>query len=175
MESYSASTVSSSAILFFIFRRMGLMCLVKDPISATGEFTPRSAQIWRNLNTFRLRCLGAGLIGPYYQAIYARRSALEEELSTVREMSMTECRIQVACEWISHAAKPLLWWARDKIGYMDVTMEDEANYVERGTLYHGPPTMCLLRWCFWLDRFEELRKEESGMNKEIRKAALEAA
>jgi hypothetical protein len=58
---------------------------------------------------------------------------------------------------------------------MDVTMEDEANYVERGTLYHGPPTMCLRRWGFWLDRFEELGTEESGMREEIRKAVLEAA
>ena len=102
------------------------------------------------------------------------RSALEEEQSSVGEMSRTECRIQVACTWISHAAKPQLWWARENIGYMDVTVEDEANYNERGTLYHGPPTMCLQRWGFWLDNFEELGKEESGMSEEIRKAALEA-
>jgi hypothetical protein len=53
-------------------------------------------------------------------------------------------------------------------------VEDEANYIERGTLYHGPPTMCLQRWGFWLDNFKELGKEESGMSEEIRKAALEA-
>jgi hypothetical protein len=101
--------------------------------------------------------------------MYALRSALEEEVG------VTECRIQVACEWVCHAAKRLFWWARDNIGYMDVTVEDEANYIEGGPLYRGPPTMCLERWGFWLDRLEELGKEESGMSEEIRKAALEAA
>ncbi|KAN0121707.1 hypothetical protein V8E51_000033 [Hyaloscypha variabilis] len=104
------------------------MCMeayFNDPSSETGDFNPKSAQIWRNLNSFVSRCLGVGIAGPYYQAI------------TVGEMSSTECRIQVA-------------------------LEDEANYIERGTLYHGPPTMCLQRWGFWLDNFKELGKEESA-------------
>lgn len=105
----------------------------------------------------------------------ALRLALEEDPSIAREMGIIECRIQVACEWIFYAAKPLLWWARDNIGYMDVTVEDEANYVEGGPLYHGPSTICLRRWGFWLDGFEELGNQESGMSEEIRKAASEAA
>jgi hypothetical protein len=120
--------------------------MAKDPISETGDFNPKAAQIWRNLNSFASRCLGVG------------RSLLPSDVRYA----------------ISHAAKPQLWWARENIGYMDVTVEDEANYNERGTLYHGPPTMCLQRWGFWLDNFEELGKEESGMSEEIRKAALEA-
>ncbi len=58
---------------------------------------------------------------------------------------------------------------------MDVTVEDEANFVEGGPLYHGPPTMCLRWWGFWLDRLEELGKEDSGMSEAVRKAVLEAA
>lgn len=154
---------------------MHLTYLVKDPFLATETVTPKSAEIWQNLNTFGSRCLGAGIVSPYYQAMYALRSALEEELSI--EMGITECRIQVACAWISHAGKPLLRWAQDNIGYMDVKEEDEANYVEGGLLYkhHGPSTMCLRRWGFWLDRFEEFGKKESGMSEDIQKASLEAA
>ncbi|RFU25518.1 hypothetical protein B7463_g10823, partial [Scytalidium lignicola] len=148
---------------------------MKDPTSEHKIFTTNSAQIWRNLNSFAARCLGAGLVGPYYQALCTLRLALEENLSTVHEMAITECRIQIACEWISHGGKPLLLWAQENIGYMDVTVEDEANYIEGGSLYDGPPTMCLRRWGFWMDRFEELGKEEFGMNEEIRKAVLEAA
>ncbi len=58
---------------------------------------------------------------------------------------------------------------------MDVTVEDEASFVEGGPLYHGPPAMCLRRWGFWLGRLEELRKEDPGMSEAIRKAVLEAA
>jgi hypothetical protein len=101
--------------------------------------------------------------------MYSLRSALEDEVG------VTDCRIQVACEWIPHAAKPLLWWARENIGYLDVTVEDEANYVQAGPLYHGPPTMCLRRWGFWLNRLEELGKNDSGMSEAIRKTVLEAA
>ncbi len=35
--------------------------------------------------------------------------------------------------------------------------------------------MCLRRWGFWLDGFEELGKEDFGMNEEVRTAVLEAA
>ncbi|KAI1077797.1 hypothetical protein F5B20DRAFT_550415 [Whalleya microplaca] len=154
------------------------MCMesyFNDPSSETGEFTPESAQIWRKLNTFAARCLASGTIGTYYQAMYALRLALEEELSAVLKVYITECRIQVACAWMAYGAKPLLWWAKENIGMMDVIEADTANYVERGALYHGPATMCLRRWGFWLDRFEELGKEESGMSEGCRKAAVEAA
>ena len=112
------------------------------------------------------------MVGPYYQAMDALRLALEEEPT---DKVKYECRVQVACEWIGHGAKQLLWWARDNIGYANVPVEDEATYVEQGPLYHGPPAMCLKRWGFWLDRFEDLGKEESGLGEEVRKAALEAA
>ena len=126
------------------------------------------------MNSFAARCLGAGLAGPYSDAMYAMRSALEEDLSTCTEISMAECKIQVACEWILHAAKHFLWWARENIGYTNVTVDDEeGQYVEGGTLYHGPPAMCLQRWAFWLGRFEEIGKEESKLNEETRKVALE--
>jgi len=35
--------------------------------------------------------------------------------------------------------------------------------------------MCLQRWSFLQGRFEELRKEESGMSEEIRMVVVEAA
>ena len=165
------STVCPSAIL----SRLGLICLVKDPMAPEGLFTPSSAQEWLNMNTFGARCMGSGVVGPYSQAMYGLRSGLEEDLSTDHEVSVTECKIQVACAWIAHGGKPLLWWARENIGNLNVTVEDEANYVEGGSLYHGNPTMCLQRWGFWMDRFEELGKEESGLSEEIRKSTLEIA
>ena len=140
-----------------------------------GLFTPSSAQEWLNMNTFGARCMGSGVVSPYSQAMYGLRSGLEEDLSTDHEVSVTECKIQVACAWIAHGGKPLLWWARENIGNLNVTVEDEANYVEGGSLYHGNPTMCLQRWGFWMDRFEELGKEESGLSEEIRKSTLEIA
>ena len=66
-------------------------------------------------------------------------------------------------------------WAIQNIGYTDVPMEDVANYVEGGALYHGPSCKCLKRWSFWQNRFEELGKEEYGMSEEIRMAVVEAA
>jgi hypothetical protein len=127
-------------------------------VAGSGEFTPKAAKIWRNMNSFAARCLGAGVAGPYSNAMYAMRSALEEDLSTFLEISMAECKILVACEWISHAAKPLLWWARENIGYTNITADDEeGQYVEGGTLYHGPAAMCLQRWAFWL---ADLKKSE---------------
>lgn len=48
------------------------------------------------------------------------------------------------------------------------------KYVEGGSLYHGPCCMCLQRWSFLQGRFQELRKEESGMSEEIRMAVVEA-
>lgn len=143
-------------------------------VALSGEFTPRAAQIWKNLNSFAARCLGAGVAGPYSDVMHAMRSALEEDLGTPLDINMAECKIQVACEWISHAAKPLLWWARENVGYTNVTVDDqEGQYVEGGILYHGPDAMCLQRWAFWLGRFEEIAKEESRLNEETRKAALE--
>ena len=146
--------------------------MVKDPTLEPEEFSPKTAHIWRNMNAFGARCLGAGVLGAYWEAMYAMRSALEDEQTGKKEH---ECRVQVACEWISHASKPLLWWAQENIGYADVPVEDKAAYVEQGPLYSGPASMCLQRWGFWLDRFEELSKEESGLGEEIRKAALEAS
>jgi len=61
------------------------------------------------MNSFAARCLGAGVAGPYSDAMYAMGSALEEDLSTVLEISMAECKIQVAGEWIAHAAKNFIW------------------------------------------------------------------
>lgn len=120
--------------------------------------------------------MAVDILGAYKQVLCALRSALEEDLSILPSVDMAECRIQVACDWIPYAGKPLLWWARENIGYTDVTVDDEANYVEGGPLYDGPPAMCFRRWGFWLDRFEEVGKnEESGISDAIRKAASEAA
>ncbi|KAI1376721.1 hypothetical protein F4677DRAFT_445042 [Hypoxylon crocopeplum] len=103
----------------------------------TEEFTPESAQIWRNLYSFAARCMGAGTLGPYTQVIDALREALEEKPDTDRQLARAECRIQVACEWIAHSGKPLLWWARENIGHVDVA-EDGTQYFPGGPLYEGP-------------------------------------
>jgi hypothetical protein len=101
-------------------------------VATLGEFTPRDALIWRNLNSFAARCLGANVAGPYSDATYAMRSALEEDLSTI-ETSMVRCKVQVACDWISHAAKPFLWWARENINYY-VTPDDQRDNTSKAAL-----------------------------------------
>jgi hypothetical protein len=143
--------------------------LLQDPSSIPGEVTPKDAQIWRNLNAFTARCLGAGVLGPYLQVMDALRLALEEEISA------SESRVQIACEWIYHSAKPLLLWAQENIDYTDVPAEDEAAFVEAGPLYHGPSPMCLQRWTFWLSRLEQFAKESSGLSEETLKTVLTAA
>ncbi|KAJ3533319.1 hypothetical protein NM208_g8040 [Fusarium decemcellulare] len=141
-----------------------------DPALYDEEVTPEKAEIWQNINNFGARCLKAGVSGPYAQAMDALGAALEEE-----QTDMTESKLKIAYPWIAHGSRALVWWARDNIGYRDVPVEDTANYVEGGPLYHGPQTMCLRRWGFWLDRFEHFGKEESGLSEEARRIALEAA
>ncbi|KAK6452848.1 hypothetical protein FP744_10009099 [Trichoderma asperellum] len=80
-----------------------------SPMDDTEEFTPETAQIWRNLSSFAARCMGAGVLGSYTQVITALRGALEEELGIERDLARAECKVQVACEWIAHGAKPLVW------------------------------------------------------------------
>lgn len=138
------------------------------------ELTVDAVQIWRNMSSFGARSLADGVSGVYIQATDALRLALEEDLSkalsTVREL-----RMKVAFEWITHAAKPLLKWAQENIGCTNVTEDDsQGQYVGAGSLYHGTKSMCLQRWGFWMDRFEELGKDE-GLSERIRKAAIEAA
>lgn len=135
---------------------------------AHEEIPPEHAQIWRNISAFGARCLGAGVAGPYTETMDALRLALEED------QEVTELRVQVASIWICYGAKPLLRWAYENIGYTDVPVEDTAAYSQRGLLYTGPATMCLQRWGFWQERFEEFGKSDSSMSKEIQEAALKA-
>lgn len=98
----------------------------------------------------------------------AMRFGLEED-------DAPPCRIEVASNWMIHAPKPLLSWAWENVGCMEITPDDIQRFFERGPLYDGPATMCLRRWGFWIDRFEQIGKAESGMSEEIRTAALSAA
>ncbi|KAI1389652.1 uncharacterized protein F4822DRAFT_399111 [Hypoxylon trugodes] len=148
----------------------------QDPMSEAAEFTPESAKIWRNINSFTARCTGAGVLNPSLQVTYALRSALEEGLNTdPQNLERAECRMQVACEWIAHSAKPLLWWARENIDLSpEAAYEDRSQHVRRGELYEGTPAVCPERWGFWKIRFGELGKHP-GFSEEIRKQASEAA
>ncbi|KAI3392493.1 hypothetical protein diail_5658, partial [Diaporthe ilicicola] len=146
-----------------------------DPTSdsAKSELTPKSAQMWRNINRFGARFFSGGLLGPYSQAIHALRLALEDEPSPVPEVA--ECRLRVACDWVFYGASPLLLWAQENIGYTDVPEDDTAAFTPGGVLYKGPQTMCLLRWGFWMQRFEEFGKMEgSGLSEEAKGDALKA-
>lgn len=106
--------------------------------------------------------------------MYALRSALEEQPSPIPKVA--ECRLLVACDWISHGASPLLWWAQENIGYIDVPNEDTAAHTPGGVLYEGPQTMCLRRWGFWMQRFERFGHESQGfeVSEEARSEALKA-
>ncbi|KAK6860443.1 hypothetical protein PG995_004079 [Apiospora arundinis] len=140
------------------------------------NYSPDYLQDWRNLNRFSARFIEAGIFAPSYQVMYAMRLALEEDLSTTDNNALKECRVQVACDWIKHAAKPLLWWALENLGYHDVSIEDEVAYAEGGPLYQGPQTMCLRRWGFWIDRFQQLGDpNSSSLHEETREAALKTA
>lgn len=121
--------------------------------------------------------LGMGVLGLHTQAMYALRSALEEEPSPIP--AVAECRLRVACEWIRQSARPLLGWARENVGYSEMP-EYERDLTEeaiayQGVLYEGPPIMCLQRWGFWMDRLEWLAKsDDSGLVEEARTEVLEA-
>ncbi|KAK6829502.1 hypothetical protein PG987_010086 [Apiospora arundinis] len=144
-----------------------------DPVDFEN-YSPEYLQEWRNTNRFLARLVEAGIFAPSSQVMYAMRVALEEDLSMTDNAALRECRVQIACDWIKHTAKPLLWWALENLGYHDVPVEDEAAYVEGGPLYYGPQTMCLRRWGFWMDRFQQLGDpNSSSLREEVREAALE--
>lgn len=127
------------------------------------------------MNSFAARCLGAGVAGPYSDVMHAMRSALEDDLSTVPKTSMIDCKTQIACEWISNAVTPLLWWARENVGYNATPDDQEDHYVEGGVLYSGPPAICLQRWAFWLGRFDAFGKDESAIIETTQNYADETA
>jgi hypothetical protein len=131
--------------------------------------------MWQNLNVFGARCLGAGVLFAYPQATNALRLALENELSSTPKSEIADCRVQAACTWVFHASKPLLWWAKENIGYTDVPANDTANHFKQGPLYDGSATMCFERWHFWIGRFENLAKERSGLSNHTRQLAAGAA
>ncbi|KAK1640972.1 hypothetical protein BDP81DRAFT_390295 [Colletotrichum phormii] len=145
--------------------------------STTESFTTKDAQEWRNINRFGALLLGSGVLGLHTQAMDALRSALEEEPSSIP--AVAECRLRLACEWIRHSARSLLWWSQENIGYLEMP-EYERDLTEeaisyQGVLYEGPPIMCRQRWEFWMVRLEWLAKsEDAGLGKEMRTKALEA-
>jgi hypothetical protein len=116
--------------------------------------------------------MAAGVLAPYAQAMYAVQSALEEQLNTLPAVEMAEWRVRVGCAWLTHGAKPLLWWARENESYGNE--EDSSNYIKQGPLYDGPAMMCFERWRFWLHRLLVLAKEEAGLGEEVRVVALQA-
>jgi hypothetical protein len=115
---------------------------------------------------FAARCLGSEHVGPYAEAMDALRQALEEDLyelpglaaSELPAMAVIECRVLVACGWLSHGGRRLLEWAwenrdypcvpvydRANFEHTDVPLDDMVNYIEQGPLYQGPDCMCLER------------------------------
>lgn len=115
------------------------------------------------------------MLRAYAQATDALRLALEDELSPSSQLGIADCRVQIACSWVFHGSKPLLWWAKDNISYTDVPSTDTKNYCMQGPLYDGPATMCFERWHFWISRFEELAKAPSGLGDHTRQLAAAAA
>jgi hypothetical protein len=144
-----------------------------DPTCDGEDFTQETVQAWININSFSARCMGAGITGPYDLVIYALRDAFEENLAIEEEFQKAECKIRVACEWLTHSAVPLLWWARENIGLVEVA-EDSTQWFPGGPLYQGPPCVCLRRWGFWQSQLQDLGKN-SALSEEVRKAAFEAA
>ncbi|KAK8075341.1 hypothetical protein PG997_010004 [Apiospora hydei] len=145
-----------------------------DP-AALEDYSPHVLQEWRNANSFAARLTGAGILSPSYQEMNALRMVLEEDVNLIDHAALKESRVLVACDWVKHCARPLLSWAQENLGYMDVPEEDTAAYCDNGPLYKGPHTMCLQRWGFWIERFQALGKPESGLRDELREAVLEAA
>ena len=132
------------------------------------------APIWHKLTIFGARALAAGVLSPYVQAMHAIKSGLEQDLNALPAAEMAEWTVKVACAWLSHGgAMPLLWWAKENMGYGNV--EDERNSITRGLLYHGPAIMCFDRWNFWLYRLQVLAEQESGLSDETRLTLLDAA
>ena len=112
------------------------------------------------------------VLEPYVEVMYGIQSALEQDLTALPLQEMAEWRVKATCAWLTcGAAKRLLWWAKENEGYSNV--EDEGSYIQQGPLYEGPAVMCFERWQFWMDRLQQLAKEDSGLSEETRQTALE--
>ncbi|KAH6647467.1 hypothetical protein BKA67DRAFT_649215 [Truncatella angustata] len=144
-----------------------------NPMADGAEFTLEYLATWRKMNSFAARCLGAGVLGPYDEVVDALQEAVEEDLDIDQGIVNTECKIQIACDWIAYGAINILRWARENVGLVEVA-EDDTQYFPGGYLYQGPPCVCPKRWEFWQTRFQELGKHPC-LREEIRRAALEAA
>jgi hypothetical protein len=117
--------------------------------------------------------MGVAVLGTYDQLMDSLRGALETELDIENDFPRVGCRIQVACEWIMHSARPLLWWAQENIRYYNISEDPAQHYPDR-PLYHGPPGICLQRRGFWQTRLMNLGKH-SGLTDEIRQLTMKSA
>lgn len=111
-------------------------------------------------------------MGFYEPFMHALRDALEEQLD-MADSARVNCKIQVACEWITHASTGLLRWVQDNIGYADLETDPTQKF-PGGPLYTGPEAACLRRWSFWQSRLEELGNDPD-LHEGIRKMATKAA
>lgn len=154
---------------------------LSDPIYMVEhgeEFTSMAAQTYHRFTAFSAQLMHADVYCDYVNATRTLRLALEEELDTINELSMSisECKMRTATTWIAHAASCFLSWAYKNIGKENASPYDETGqYVRPGDLYQGPATICLERWSFWILRLEILATEDSGLGEEARADALRAA
>ncbi|KAF6820949.1 hypothetical protein CSOJ01_00384 [Colletotrichum sojae] len=89
-----------------------------------------------------------------------------------RLMSRSPSQLRWALDKVGHADVPRHW---DVTALKDRAVKIEVNRCPAGLLYNGPEIMCLQRWGFWIERFEELGNNGPYLGEEARKAALEAA
>jgi hypothetical protein len=134
--------------------------------------SPEMIQTWRKLSSFLAQCMSVGILDADRALILALRDALEEELDTSKNPDLVDYKIPVACEWIAHAAKILLNWAKEDID--DADLEDPYQHYPTGPLYKGPDTVCLQRWGFWQTQFKDLGNNPM-LREDIREGALKAA
>ena len=104
------------------------------------NFKAEDAIFWIKESAFAARCYGAGLGLVHLQSIVALRDALGHEQTDGQ--AAAECRIQVACVCITHAATTILRWGQENIG-RQITGDDQDEYIENGPLYNGPPGVCI--------------------------------
>lgn len=104
-------------------------CEILDPVLFIEhgiEFTLWAPQIYHRYIAFAAQRMSADICSIYLAATRFICAALEEELDTIDRpsISIAECEIRTATNWLAHAAICSLPWAHEKTSSTDVTIRN---------------------------------------------------
>ncbi|RJE23919.1 hypothetical protein PHISCL_03735 [Aspergillus sclerotialis] len=115
--------------------------------------TYENAQKWINMNAFAARLLNIRRVSWTRFAVWAMRSALEEE-STSPQLDWD---IEAAVVWLTYCGDVLF----SQLMHRTKLRISPAGQ-HTGSLYDGEPTLDLQRWRFWKGRFAEIGERDDA-------------